>query len=160
MTTDSPNISRRLQWRIFLTCWLVYLTHFSPFVTREQYLTIALAEHGTVQVGEYIGMHADLFTIPGRGSFVASNPGTSYLAAVPYWLALPIINRVAPFRPRTPEESAKDEYNEDRRNRLRFYRRARELGIDVRLGVGALLTSGFSSVQSSFSPAITRQPMK
>lgn len=142
MTADSPCFSRRMQWRIFLICWLVYLVHFSPFVTREQYLTMALAERGTVQVPDYVGMHSDLFVLPGRGSFVGTNPGASYLAAIPYWLALPVINRVAPVRPQPPE-AVPLQHREDRPNRLRFYRRARELGIDVRLGVGALLTSGF-----------------
>ena len=142
MAANSPTFSRHWQWRIFLTCWFVYLAHFSPFVTREQYLTMALVEKGTVQVPEYVGMHSDLFVLPGRGAFVATNPGASYLAAVPYWLALPVMNRVAPRRP--PAATTTDtQYLLERPNSLRFFRRARELGIDVRLGVGALLTSGF-----------------
>lgn len=132
-----------MQWRIFLVCWFAYLVHFSPFVTREVYLTMAIAERGTIQVPEYVDLHADLFTIPGRGSFVGTNPGTSFLAAVPYWLALPVTNRVAPVRPRPPEEMENTQYREDRRNRLNFYRKARERGIEVRLGVAALITSGF-----------------
>lgn len=137
------HVSPRVQWRIFLICWLVYLVHFSPFVTREQYLTMALAERGTVQVPEYVGMHSDLFTLPGRGSFVGTNPGAPYLAIVPYWLALPVINRVAPVRPRPPDPALDSQYLQERPNSMKFYQRARELGIDVRLGVGALVTSGF-----------------
>jgi hypothetical protein len=146
---EKTVVSRRLpfkratHWRIFLTCWLFYLLHFSPFVTREVYLTMALAERGTIQVPEYVDLHADLFTIPGRGAYAGTNPGTSFLAAVPYWLALPVINRLAPVRPRPPEEVSGTQYREDRRNRLKFYQKVRERGLDVRLGVAALLTSGF-----------------
>jgi len=139
----SLPISRSMQWRIFLACWLVYLIHFSPFVTREQYLTMAIAERGTFQVTEYIGMHSDLFSMPGRGDFVGTNPGVAFLAAIPYWLELPVVNRVAPVRPRPEEAADKFQYNEERRNRLKFYRLARQRGIDVRLGLVALLTSGF-----------------
>ena len=137
------RISRSTQWRIFLTCWLVYLVHFSPFVTREQYLTMAIAERGTFRVPEYIGMHPDLFTLPGRGDFVGTNPGISFAAAIPYWLSLPVVTRVAPIRPLPPEEIEAAQYKEERRNRQRFFRLARERGIDVRLGVAALITSGF-----------------
>lgn len=151
MTTSSlpalqaacPRIARSVQWRIFLTCWLMYLMHFSPFVTREQYLTMAIVERGTFQVPEYAQLHPDLFEKPGRGWYVGTNPGMSFLAAIPYWLELPVVNRVAPIRRRPPEDVQNTQYREDRRNRLMFYRKVRERGIDVRLGVVALLTSGF-----------------
>ena len=88
-----PALARSTQVRLFLTLWLVYLVHWSPFVVRELYLTIALVEHGTVRVDSYVDLHSDLFTLPGRGSFLGNNPGASFLAAVPYWAALPVINR-------------------------------------------------------------------
>jgi hypothetical protein len=132
-----------VQWRIFLSCWFIYLLHFSPFITREQYLAMAIAERGTFLVPEYAQLHPDLFEIPGRGWYVGTNPGTSFLAAGPYWLMLPVVNRIAPVRPRPPEEAQAAQYTEERRNRQLFYRRARERGLDVRLGVVALLTSGF-----------------
>lgn len=140
-----PHIARSTQVRLFLTLWLVYLVHWSPFVVRELYLTISLAERGTVRVDPYVDLHPDLFTIEGRGSFLGNNPGAAFLAAVPYWAALPVLDRVAPVRPLPPEEyhSLGEGYNEDRINRLKFYRRARELGILTRLAVGALITSGF-----------------
>lgn len=136
------TISRSLQWKIFLACWLIYLVHFSPFVTREVYLTMAIAERGTFQVPEYVDLHPDLFTLPGRGDFVGTNPGMSFLAVPVYWASLPIVNRIAPVRPHPPGAD-EIQYREDRRNRLKFYKKVRERGLDVRLGVAALLTSGF-----------------
>ncbi len=140
-----PALARSTQVRLFLTLWLVYLVHWSPFVVRELYLVISLAERGTVRVDPYVDLHPDLFTIEGRGSFLGNNPGAAFLAAAPYWLALPVIDRVAPVRPLPPEEhhSLGEGYNEERINRLKFYRRAREMGILMRLAVGALLTSAF-----------------
>ena len=140
-----PVLARSTQVRLFLTLWLVYLVHWSPFVVRELYLAMSLAERGTVRVDPYVDLHPDLFTIEGRGSFLGNNPGASFLAAVPYWLALPVINRVAPVKPSLPEEhlALGEGYDEERINRLRFFRRAREMGILMRLAVGALVTSGF-----------------
>jgi hypothetical protein len=140
-----PVLARSTQVRLFLTLWLVYLVHWSPFVVRELYLTMSLAERGTVRVDPYVDLHPDLFTIEGRGSFLGNSPGAAFLAAVPYWLALPVLDRVAPVRPLPPEEhlTLGEGYNEERINRLKFYRRARELGILLRLAVGALITSGF-----------------
>lgn len=140
-----PALARRTQVRLFLTLWLVYLVHWSPFVVRELYLAMSLAERGTVRVDPYVDLHPDLFTMEGRGSFLGNNPGASFVAAVPYWLALPVIDRVAPVRPLPPDEhlSLGEGYSEERTNRLKFFRRASELGILMRLAVGALVTSGF-----------------
>jgi len=141
--SSAPRFSRAVQWKIFLTCWLVYLIHFSPFVTREVYLTMAMAERGTFQVPQYVDLHADLFHLQGRGDFVGTNPGMSFLAVIPYWLALPVVNRVAPVRPHPPEPAGTIEYHEGRHNRMLFYQKVRERGLDVRLGVAALITAGF-----------------
>jgi len=139
------GIACNTQVRLFLMLWLVYLVHWSPFVVRELYLTISLVERGSVRVDPYVDLHSDLFTIPGRGSFVAANPGASIAAAAPYWVALPLVNRVAPVRPLPPEEheALGEGYDEQRINRLKFFRRARELGILTRLALGALVTSAF-----------------
>ncbi len=141
----SHGIARRTQVRLFLTLWLIYLIHWSPFVVRELYLAISIAERGTVRVDPYVELHSDLFTIPGRGSFLGNNPGAAFLAAVPYWIALPVIDRVAPVRPVPPEElgGLGENYHDERVNRLRFFRKAKEMGILLRLAVGALVTSGF-----------------
>jgi hypothetical protein len=135
--------SRGLQVRLFLTCWLIYLLHFSPYVYRELYLALSLAEKHTVHVDQYVDLHPDLFEMPGRGTFMGGNPGASILAAVPYWLALPVVNRFAPVRAPKPGEKVSAEYKEARPDRVLFYQKVRERGLDVHLGAAAMITSVF-----------------
>ncbi len=135
--------ARGIQVRLFLTCWMVYALHFSPFVTRETYLMMSVAERGTARVDEYADLHPDLVTFPGRGTFMTNNPGASLAAAVPYWLAQPIMNRIAPVRPPKPGEKVSADTKEERTMRVLFYRRARERGLDVRLGAAASFAAVF-----------------
>jgi hypothetical protein len=132
-----------MQVRLFLTCWLIYVLHFSPYVYRELYLTMSLAEKHSVHVDEYVDLHPDLFVMPGRGTFLGHNPGTSILAAIPYALALPLVNRIAPVRPPKPGEKVSAEYKEVHEDRVDFYRKVRERGLDVHLGAAAMVTSCF-----------------
>ncbi len=137
----APYWTRGVKLRIFLTCWLIYALHFSPYVYRELYLTMSLAEKHTVHVDDYVDLHPDLFVMPGRGSFLGHNPGTSILAAVPYWLSLPVLNRVAPVRPPKPGDAASSEYNNPYADRQQFYQKVRARGLDVRLGAAAAVTA-------------------
>lgn len=134
---------RGIRGRLFLTCWLIYLLHFSPYVYRELYLTMSLAEKQSVRVDEYEDLHPDLFWLPGRGAFMAGNPGAPILAAVPYGLALPLLNRVAPVRPPPPGMRVSAEYKEKRHSRVVFYEKVRQRGLDIHLGFAALITSVF-----------------
>ncbi|MBI3661801.1 MAG: hypothetical protein HY234_01945 [Acidobacteria bacterium] len=135
--------ARGIQVRLFLTCWIVYALHFSPFVTREAFLMMSVAERGTARVDEYAGMHSDLVTFPGRGTYMTNNPGASLAAAVLYWLAQPVMNRIAPVRPPKPGEAVSAQTKEERANRVRFYRLARERGLDVRMGAAASFAAVF-----------------
>jgi len=134
---------RGIEVRLFLTLWLVFLLHASPFVTREQYLTMALVEKHSVRLDEYADLHPDLITIPGRGTFLGNNPGISILAAVPYALVYPAVRRIAPVRPAPPAENVEAETKELRPNRLAFFKKVRQRGLDIRLAVVALFTAGF-----------------
>jgi len=134
---------RGIQVRLFLTCWVIYALHFSPFVTRELYLVLSLAEHHSQKVDDYAGLHPDLVTFPGRGTFMTNNPGASMAAAVPYWLALPVMNRIAPVKPPQPGEDVRVDTKEQRLMRIWFYQKAREKGLDVRLGAAASFTAVF-----------------
>ncbi|MBI3484113.1 MAG: hypothetical protein HY012_03040 [Acidobacteria bacterium] len=135
--------ARGIQVRLFLTCWIVYALHFTPFVTREAFLMMSVAEHGTARVDEYAGMHSDLVTFPGRGTYMTNNPGASLAAALPYWLAQPVMNRIAPVRPPKPGEKVMAETKEERLNRIRFFRLARQRGLDLRLGAAASFAAVF-----------------
>ncbi len=135
--------ARGIQVRLFATCWLVYALHFSPFVTRETYTMMSVAERGTARVDEYAGLHSDLVTFPGRGTYMTNNPGASLAAAIPYWLAQPVMNRIAPVRPPKPGEKVTAITKEQRTNRVAFYRLARERGLDVRLGAASSFAAVF-----------------
>ena len=134
---------RGVEVRLFLTLWLIFLLHVSPFVTREQYLTMALVEKHSVRLDEYADLHPDLITIPGRGTFLGNNPGISILAAIPYAIVYPAVRRIAPVRPAPPGENVGGETKELRPNRLAFFKKVRERGLDIRLAVVALFTAGF-----------------
>lgn len=134
---------RSIEVRLFLTLWVVFLLHVSPYVTREQYLTMALVEKHSVRLDEYADLHPDLITIPGRGTFLANNPGIAILAAIPYAVVYPAVRRIAPVRPAPPAENVAAETKELRPNRLAFFKKVRERGLDIRLAIVALFTAGF-----------------
>lgn len=69
MTHAAPSrTTPAVAWRLVLTVWLVYCVHFSPNVVRETYLAITLGDSFSVRVDDYLGLHPDLFEIPGRGA--------------------------------------------------------------------------------------------
>ena len=107
--------------RLFLTCWLVYMLHFATNTVREVYLALAIGDHFSYRVDEYQGMHDDIFETPGRGWHIGNNPGASMLAAVPYGLAAPLINRVVDHVNRQRAASDKDAHRQRDQNRNYSY---------------------------------------
>ena len=85
--------------RLFLTVWLVYAAFATTNVVRETYLAVALGDRGSVRVDPFLGLHPDLFAIPGRGAYINSNPGASLLGAVPYALSRPAVAGLFALRP-------------------------------------------------------------
>ena len=137
-------ISRRVGpagWRLLLTVWLVYAVFATTNVVRETYLAIALGTNATVRVDPYLGLHSDLFEIPGRGAFINSNPGASILGAVPYAvLVRPAIALAVRLKPEIAEPKPPASYDDPRPNRTKFMNAARARGLDVVLGLAALGT--------------------
>lgn len=66
---------RATSWRLFVTVWVVCALHATTNVVRETYLALALGEDFSIRVDKYIGLHDDLFEMPGRGAYINSNPG-------------------------------------------------------------------------------------
>lgn len=130
---------RSLAVRLALTVWLVVAAHATTNVVRETYLAVALAERGTIRVDPYLGMNSDLFELPGRGAFINSNPGASLLAAAPYALALPLLERLYAARPSLVAPKPPTGYDDPRPNRTTFMNAMRAKGVDVRLGLAALV---------------------
>lgn len=131
--------SRGVALRLFVTCWMVYVLHFATNTVREIYLALSLGDHLSFDVSEYVGLHPDLFVIPGRGTFINNNPGASILGAMPYTLARPIIDRIVERVQRTRVASPEPtpQYKTIYPLAQEFYREARERGLDVKFGLAA-----------------------
>ncbi|MBC7789974.1 MAG: hypothetical protein H7Z74_08505 [Anaerolineae bacterium] len=123
--------------RLFLTVFVVYVAHFASNVVRETYLAITLGERLSVRVDEYLGLHPDLFAIPGRGAYINNNPGASMLGAVPYAVARPFIAGLLRIKPELARPKPVAVYNDPRPNRNRFMNEARARGLDIKLALAA-----------------------
>lgn len=126
--------------RLFLTVWMVYAAFLTTNVVRETYLAVALGGDYSVRVDRYLGLHPDLFEIPGRGSYINSNPGASMLGAVPYAAARPLIAGLFAIRPGLGEPKPPTSYDDPRPNRTRLMNEMRARGLDVRLALAAMAT--------------------
>ncbi len=81
-------------WRVFLTCWLVYSFFWTPYLVREHFPAVALAEQGTLNVERYMGWTDDIFPGPSGGAFINNNPGASLTASIPLVLFRPLLHKV------------------------------------------------------------------
>ncbi len=140
---DSPRL------RLFLTCWLVYVLHFATDFSREHYLVLSIVEDHSYVLDKYFGMHVDIFqnpaSAPVQGAHHGANPGMSMVASIPYLLTRPAIDFVvsrelAARRARGDTSAA---YDDKRPRRVAFYQKTRKLGLDVRFGLVAAVTTVF-----------------
>jgi len=79
--------------RLFLTCWLVYSVFWTPFIVREHFPAMSLAENGTFDVSRYYGWSDDIFRGPRGGAYINNNPGASLAAAIPLAVLRPWFKR-------------------------------------------------------------------
>jgi hypothetical protein len=122
---------------LFLTVAIVYAVHFAPNVVRETYLAIAIGDRASVRVDPFLGLHPDLFEIPGRGVYINSNPGASFFGAVPYAIARPFFDLLFRLRPSLVAPKPPAEYDDPRPNRAPLMNAMRARGLDVKLALGA-----------------------
>ena len=144
--------SRGLAIRLFFTCWLVYALHFATNTVREIYPALSLGDHFSFRVDEYANMHPDLFEKKGYGWHIGNNPGASMLAAIPYAIARPIIDRVVERVQRSRATSGQTEpapYNSPLPMARDFYKEAWRRGFDVKFGLAALVTQSLCMAPSS-----------
>jgi hypothetical protein len=125
---------------LVLTVWLVYAAHLTSNVARETYLALAMAERFTTQVDPYLGLHPDIFEIPGRGSYINSNPGASMLGAVPLLVSRPAVAALFAAKPALAAPKAPTTYDDPRPNRTTFMNEMRRRGLDIRLALAAFTT--------------------
>lgn len=129
---------RQTAIRLFVTVWVVYALHATTNVVRETYLAIALGSRGSVRVDAYLGLHPDLFEIPGRGSYINNNPGASILGGIAYVFVRPAIALAVAIRPAIAQPKPPAQYDDPRPNRTRFMNAARARGMDITLGLAAI----------------------
>lgn len=144
--------ARSIAVRLFLTCWIVYGLHFATNSVREVFLGLSLGDHFSFRLDEYAGMHPDIFETPGRGWHHGANPGVSMVAAVPYALSRPIVDRVVERVNRGRAASGRAEppaYDSPWPNSRGFFREAWRRGLDVKLGLGAWVMHAFAMAPSS-----------
>jgi hypothetical protein len=134
-----PTAPPGLALRLFATCWMLFALHFATNTVREIYPALSLGDHMSFDVSEYAGFHPDIFELPGRGVFINNNPGASILAAAPYTLARPVIDRVVDHiqRGRATAPQAVPEYRTIYPMAREFVAKARERGLDVKFGLAA-----------------------
>lgn len=148
---------RTVALRLFLTCWLVFVLHFATNTVREIYPALSLGDHLSFDVSEYLGLHSDIFELPGRGVFINNNPGASILGAIPYALARPLIDRIAErvVRQRATINTALPEYDTTYSMARDFVREARARGFDVKLALGAaVMQAGVMAPLSAASAVV------
>jgi len=126
--------------RLALTVWFVYGLHATTNVVRETYLALSLAERLSIRVDEYVGLHPDIFEIPGRGAYINNNPGASVLGALPLAVARPALAGLFALKPELLAPKPAATYDDPRPNRTKFMNRARARGLDIKLGLAALIT--------------------
>ena len=139
LTLLSKTSFRGKAVRIFLTCWIVYTLHFATNIVREIYPAMSLGDHLSLDVSEYLGLHPDIFEIPGRGAFINNNPGASILGAVPYLLARPAIDWIVQRVNQARAAAGRPAPNYDTIYPMsqEFFRMAYEKGLDVKMGLAA-----------------------
>lgn len=132
--------------RLFLTAWIVFSLHYATDFVREHFLVVSMVEDASFDLGPYYGLHEDIFVnppnAPVQGVHHGANPGISMLAAIPYMLTRPLVDRVvarqlAARRARNDTSAA---YDDPRQARVRFYREAVSRGLDVRFGLVGIVT--------------------
>ncbi len=138
--------------RLFLTCWLVYVIHFASNTVREIYPALALGDHFSFRVDEYARLHPDLFEKPGYGWHIGNNPGASMLAAIPYAVFRPLIDRVVAGVNRRRAQSGQTEppsYRSPWPMAREFYRHAWRRGLDIKFALGAFVMQALCMAPSS-----------
>jgi hypothetical protein len=94
--------------RVFLTCWFIYTVFWTPWIVREHFPAIALAESGQLDVSRYRDWTEDIFPGPHGGAYINNNPGASLTGAVPLLVLRPILIRVDEWNQRLPRHPPSD----------------------------------------------------
>lgn len=92
---------------VFVACWLIYAVFWAPFIVREHFPAITLAEQGSLNVERYLGWADDIFRGPRGGAYINNNPGASLTGAIPLVLLRPVLSRVDRWNQSLPRSAGK-----------------------------------------------------
>ncbi|MFQ5771595.1 MAG: hypothetical protein ACE5HX_13740 [bacterium] len=136
---------KAIKIRLFLTCWLVFVLHFATDFVREHYLVLSIVDDFSFRLDKYVGLHNDIFETPNHGAHHGANPGASMIAAIPYIFFKPIVDGVVNYTKKVslPEQKDTATYKDHRPARVRFYKKVREQGLDVKFGLVGFVTMAF-----------------
>lgn len=131
---------RQVAVRLFLTCWIIFALHFATNIPREIFPALTLGDHLSFNCAEYLDLHIDVFEVPGRGGYIAGNPGASVIGAFAYAAFRPVIDRVVDHVRKKRQASGAEqppEYNSPWPAAREFYEKTYMKGLDVKFGLGA-----------------------
>jgi hypothetical protein len=87
----------------------VYTVFWAPYIVREHFPAVALAERGSLNVDRYLGWTEDIFRGPGGGAYINNNPGASLTGALPLVLLSPVLTRVDEWNQKLPRRDRKSD---------------------------------------------------
>jgi hypothetical protein len=93
----------RAPWRVFFTCWITYTVFWTPYIVREHFPAITLADSGTLNVQRFLGYTPDIFPSGRGGAFINNNPGASITGAIPLFVLRPLVARVKAWNLQQPD---------------------------------------------------------
>jgi hypothetical protein len=97
-----PHKGSSVAWRVFFTCWLAYAVFWTPYIVREHFPALTIAEQGSMNVQRYLGWTEDIFQGPREGAYINNNPGASLVGAIPLVLLKPFLARVDRWNQQRP----------------------------------------------------------
>jgi hypothetical protein len=150
---ESPKATKV---RLFLTCWLVFVLHFATDFAREHYLVLSIVDDFSFSLDKYVGLHNDIFVTPNNGAHHGANPGASLIAALPYAVFKPVIDRLVNHTQvrRAAAEKSTAVYKDDRPARVEFYQKVRARGLDIKFGLVGFVTMVFCMAPLSAAGAV------
>jgi len=143
--------------RLFLTCWLIFVVHFATDFVREHYLVLSITEDYSFKLDKYMGLNPDIFMTPDHGAHHGANPGASMIAVIPYFVFKPLVNWIDNLYSNRGRESNKEMtaiYKDYRAPRVKFYKKVREKGWDIKFGLVSLITMVFCMAPLSALSAV------
>ncbi len=87
----------------------MYTVFWAPYIVREHFPAVTLAERGSLNVDRYLGWTEDIFRGPGGGAYINNNPGASLTGALPLVLLRPVLTRVDEWNQKLPRRDRKSD---------------------------------------------------